>query len=203
MRPSAGTSIILASTSPYRHKLLKRLKMPFKTINPNVKETTIVNEPPDRRALRLATVKAQTVFATNALVIGSDQVAVCEGTILHKPLTASRARAQLRACSGKVVTFFTAVSVRSTSSEKQEEQVVPCEVEFRILRDEEINCYIALDNPLYCAGSFKWESLGITLFGRINTEDPTSLEGLPLIALSRILREFGLRIPGPTQVTEY
>ena len=191
-------NLILASTSPYRRKLLERLHLPFTCVDPAVEETIREGECAADRACRLATEKA-TVAAksleSEAIVIGSDQVA-CLGTqILHKPGTAEAAERQLAASSGQTIHFWTAVSVSLSPSQVLLQRLVPCEVKMRELSVAEISHYIALDRPLDCAGSFKWESLGITLFESMHTDDPTALEGLPLIALSELLRQADLSLP--------
>ena len=191
-------NLILASTSPYRRRLLERLRLPFTCMDPAVEESIRDGESPQARACRLATEKALSVAETlqrEAIVIGSDQVA-CLGTqILHKPGTAEVAEQQLAASSGHTVQFWTAVSLLTSPGEPPTQRVVPCEVKIRILNTDEISRYVALDQPLDCAGSFKWESLGITLFEAMRTDDPTALEGLPLIALSELLREAGVSLP--------
>ena len=191
-------NLILASTSPYRRRLLERLRLPFTCIDPAVEESVQDGESPQKRARRLATEKASAVGETlqgEAIVIGSDQVACVYGQILHKPGTPEAAEQQLAASSGQIIQFWTAVSVWTSPGEPATERVVPCEVKMRTLNTDEISRYVALDQPLDCAGSFKWESLGITLFEAMRTDDPTALEGLPLIALSELLREAGVSLP--------
>jgi septum formation protein len=199
-------NLILASTSPYRRRLLERLCLPFTCINPAIEESMQEGESPSERASRLATEKASAAAKTlqgNAIVIGSDQVA-CLGTeILHKPVTAEEAERQLTASSDQTVHFWTAVSVWASPEQAPTQRVVPCEVKMRALSAAEISRYVALDQPLDCAGSFKWESLGITLFEAIRTEDPTALEGLPLIALSELLRQTGVSLPLAAQSTQH
>ena len=193
-------NLILASTSPYRRKLLERLHLPFTCVDPAVDETIREGESAADRACRLATEKAAAgakSLECEAIVIGSDQVA-CLGTqILHKPGTAEAAERQLAASSGQTIHFWTAVSVSVSLSPSQAllQRLVPCEVKMRELSVAEISHYIAIDRPLDCAGSFKWESLGITLFESMHTDDPTALEGLPLIALSELLRQADLSLP--------
>ena len=190
-------NLILASTSPYRRKLLERLHLPFTCVDPAVEETIREGESAADRACRLAAEKAAAAkrLESEAIVIGSDQVA-CLGTqILHKPGTAEAAERQLAASSGQTIHFWTAVSVSLSPSQVLLQRLVPCEVKMRELSVAEISHYIALDRPLDCAGSFKWESLGITLFESMHTDDPTALEGLPLIALSELLRQANLSLP--------
>ena len=191
-------NLILASTSPYRRRLLERLGLPFICIDPAVEESIRDGESPRDRACRLATVKALAVAETlqdEAIIIGSDQVACLGSEILHKPGTPEAAEQQLAASSGQTVQFWTAVSVWTSPGAPPAQRVVPCKVKMRMLSTDEISRYVALDQPLDCAGSFKWESLGITLFEAMRTDDPTALEGLPLIALSELLREAGVSLP--------
>ena len=199
-------NLTLASTSPYRRRLLERLCIPFTSMAPTIEESMREGESPPERASRLATEKAYAVakrLQGNAIVIGSDQVA-CLGTqILHKPGTAEAAELQLAASSGQTVHFWTAVSVWASPDQAPTQRVVPCEVKMRVLSAAEISRYVALDEPLDCAGSFKWESLGITLFEAIRTDDPTALEGLPLIALGELLREAGISLPLAAQSTQH
>ena len=199
-------NLILASTSPYRRRLLERLRLPFTCIDPVVKESVRDGESPQARACRLATEKALSVAETlrvGAIVIGSDQVACLGPQILHKPGTPEGAIAQITASSGQTVQFWTAVSLWTSPGEFPTQRVVPCEVKIRSLNTDEILRYVALDQPLDCAGSFKWESLGITLFEAMRTDDPTALEGLPLIALSEILREAGVSLPLAAQMAQH
>ena len=199
-------NLILASTSPYRRRLLERLCLPFNCMDPTIEESMREGESPTERASRLATEKASAVakrLQGNAIVIGSDQVA-CLGTqILHKPGTAEAAERQLAASSGQTVHFWTAVSVWASPDQAPTQRLVPCDVTLRVLNAVEISRYVALDQPLDCAGSFKWESLGITLFEAMRTEDPTALEGLPLIALSELLRQTGVSLPLAAQSTQH
>ena len=199
-------NLILASTSPYRRQLLERLRLPFTCINPAVAETIRKDESPADRACRLAAEKAAAVAAgleSEAMVIGSDQVA-CLGThILHKPGSVEAAERQLAASSGQTIHFWTAVSLWLTPAQTHVQRLVPCEVKVRELNVAEIRQYVELDRPLDCAGSFKWESLGITLFEGMHTEDPTALEGLPLIALSELLRQAGISLPLAAQSDQH
>ena len=195
--------LILASTSPYRRNLLERLRVSFSTMDPDIDETPGLDESAVQRASRLAQSKSEAPSAADALIIGSDQVACLDGEILRKPGSADNAIAQLMRCSDRTLVFWTAVSVRSTVTGHHKQRLVPSEVQMRSLTLPEIEHYVAADNPLDCAGSFKWESLGITLFQRIKTEDPTALEGLPLIALCDLLRFHGLALPLSAQLTEH
>ena len=158
----------------------------------------MADETASARARRLAHLKAASVLPDQtgpaALVIGSDQVACLDDQILRKPGTADRAVAQLTQCSGKQIRFWTSLSLLSNTGQKWDE-MVHSDVTLRHLTPEEIKRYIELDYPVDCAGSFKWESLGISLFERLETEDPTALEGLPLIKLCGLLRTAGLSVP--------
>ena len=199
-------NLILASTSPYRRRLLERLRLPFTCIDPAVEESIRDGESPQARACRLATEKALSVAETlqgKAMVIGSDQVACLDDLILRKAGTSEAAEQQLAASSGQIIRFWTAVSLWSGPNAPPTQRVVPCEVKMRTLSTDEISRYVALDQPLHCAGSFKWESLGITLFEAMRTDDPTALEGLPLIALSELLREAGVSLPLAAQMAQH
>ena len=188
---------ILASTSRYRAELIGRLLGEVERRAPGVDETALPGESPAERACRLAAAKAAAVAAglTDALVIGSDQVAELDGQMLDKPGSAERARAQLRASSGRQVRFHTAVCVIDTRSGSERLHLDLTTVAFRPLHDDEIARYVERERPLDCAGSFKCEGLGIGLFERIDSSDPTALIGLPLIALARMLRECGVPVP--------
>lgn len=188
--------LVLASTSRYRAELLSRLRLPFETVRPDVDEAPAAGESPASLALRLATAKAAAVAATRpeALVIGSDQVASCDGRILGKPGTRANAIAQLQAMSGCEVVFLTAVAVASAGA-PGEQALDTTTVRFRQLPDDEIARYVDAESPLDCAGSFKCEGLGIALFESIESRDPTALVGLPLIATARLLRARGVVIP--------
>ncbi|MEO7072799.1 MAG: Maf family nucleotide pyrophosphatase [Rhodanobacter sp.] len=189
-------TLVLASTSRYRAQLLERLAVPFVQCAPHVDESERGNEGGADRALRLAIAKADAVAAEpGKLVVGSDQVATLDGAILHKPGSVERAQEQLRASSGREVLFHTAVSVRDPRDGKHHTHVDVTTVHFRVLDETTIDRYVGHDMPLDCAGSFKCEGLGIALFDRIDTRDPTALVGLPLIALARLLRKLGLDLP--------
>lgn len=188
--------LVLASTSRYRAELLSRLRLTFETVRPDVDEAPAAGESPASLALRLATAKAAAVAATRpeALVVGSDQVASCDGRILGKPGTRANAIAQLQAMSGREVVFLTAVAVASAGA-PGEQALDTTTVRFRQLPDDEIARYVDAESPLDCAGSFKCEGLGIALFESIESRDPTALVGLPLIATARLLRARGVVIP--------
>ncbi len=189
--------LILASTSRYRRELLERLRLPFETIAPEVDETPLPGETPPDLCERLSLAKAHAVARRHpgALVIGSDQVAACDGEPVGKPHTHERAVAQLQRMSGRAITFHTGLAlVRHGVSGDDFEQVLRVQVEvvFRNLSLDEIETYLRLEQPYDCAGSAKCETLGIGLLEAIHSDDPTALVGLPLIATCRLLRAAGL-----------
>ncbi len=192
-----GQPVVLASTSIYRRELLERLRLPFEIAAPGVDESPLPGESPPERARRLGRAKAQAVSdrRPEATVIGSDQVAVCREQVLDKPGTAERCRAQLRWLSGSSATFYTAVSVLAGAGGPSSAFLDTTTVHFRRLAAAEIDRYIQAEQPFDCAGGFRSERLGSSLFERIECEDPTALVGLPLIALARSLREFGYAVP--------
>lgn len=193
----APASLILASTSRYRQELLSRLRLPFETLAPGVDESGPAPEPPLERAERLARAKARAVSLQRpqATVIGSDQVAVCKGQLLGKPGTPERCRAQLQWLSASTATFYTAVAVETAAGGSSIQFVDTTRVYFRALSGPEIERYIAAEQPWDCAGGFRAEALGISLFARVVSEDPTALVGLPLIALAKALRQLGYPLP--------
>lgn len=187
--------LVLASTSPYRRQLLERLRLPFETARPEVDETPLPGEAADALTTRLADAKAAAIAGQcrDACVIGSDQVASLDGLPLGKPGDAPRALAQLAAMSGRSVRFHTAVRVIAPAWSGAALDLT--EVRFRTLDADAIARYVQAESPLDCAGSFKCEGLGISLFEAIRSEDPTALVGLPLIALAGLLRQAGYRLP--------
>lgn len=189
--------IVLASTSRYRAELLRRLLDDFEQVAPDVDEQPLPGEVPEARAARLAAAKARAVAGTRrgAVVIGSDQVAALGGRVLHKPGNNDNAHKQLRASSGNVVHFHTGLCVFDGRDGRLQTHTDETRVVFRALSDVEIRRYLARERPLDCAGSFKSEGAGIALFERIESADPTALVGLPLIALSRLLRDAGIPVP--------
>jgi len=184
--------LILASGSRYRRELLERLRVPFRVHSPDSDESPLPGEAPEELVRRLAELKARTVAARvpEAWVIGSDQVAVCRDRIVGKPCNAERAAAQLHAASGTSVSFLTAVCLLRSAGDMEQHLDVTT-VRFRTLSEAEIARYIELERPFDCAGSFKAEGLGISLFESIDSRDPTALVGLPLIWLSGALRRAG------------
>jgi 7-methyl-GTP pyrophosphatase len=188
--------LILASTSRYRRMLLERLGLPFEVVSSQVDEVRLPGEDIGSLAERLARDKALAVAARfpDALIIGSDQTAVCDGALLGKPGSHDKAILQLRHLSGREAVFHTAVCVHSTSNRVTRLRSVPYRVAFRVLDDDLIERYLAREQPYDCAGSAKAEGLGIALIARMQGDDPTALMGLPLIALVDLLKEFGREV---------
>ena len=190
------TELILASSSPYRAELLAKLGLPFTSHRPDIDESPQGQEAPDALVARLAEEKARAVASAHgsALIIGSDQVAVCEGEILGKPGTEARAREQLSQLSGNAVLFLTGLCLLDVARDRAQVAVVDTVVHFRNLTAKEIGNYVRREQPLDCAGAFKSEALGIALFDAIETIDPNALIGLPLIELCRMLRVAGIDV---------
>ena len=190
-------SIILASSSPYRAELLRRLRIDFESISPGINEDRHTDEPAEAYVRRLARGKADAVAAHHpeAIVIGSDQCSECQGEILGKPGTTERAIEQLLNASGQRVTLSTAVAVHDPASGHTEIDSVATYVRFRRLGRSAIERYVNTEQPLDCAGAFRAEGLGISLFESIQTDDPNALIGLPLIALNRLLGRIGVIRP--------
>jgi septum formation protein len=188
-----GPFLFLASTSRYRAELLTRLRMPFEIEAPQVDEAPHPGESAPARALRLAQEKAAAVARRHpeSWVIGSDQVAECEGRLLEKPGDADRARSQLAASSGRCVEFHTAVVLARANTDTVMQHVDRTLVRFRQLTPGEIARYVELDRPFDCAGGFRSEGLGVSLFESIETQDPAALVGLPLVWLAGALRTAG------------
>jgi septum formation protein len=187
--------LILASTSPYRRELLQRLRLPFDCARPEVDETPLRAENPAQLVRRLARAKAEAVAdrQPGAWVIGSDQAAEIEGQILGKPGGREAAIAQLTAMAGRTVRFHTAVCLHRGPHALEALDLT--QVRFRRLSAAEIERYVDAEQPFDCAGSFKCEGLGISLFEAIESHDPTALVGMPLIALAGLLREAGYAVP--------
>jgi len=192
--------LILASTSPYRRVLLKRLQLAFGTESPQVEEAPEPGEAPGTLASRLALAKANAVSKNHprAWVIGADQVASCRGQVLGKPGNFARACEQLSAASGQSVRFYTAVALVRADGAFCVTHTDHTDVHFRTLSTREIESYVHTDTPYDCAGSFRSEGLGITLFDRIDSQDPTALVGLPLIWVAKALREAGFSLRDAT-----
>jgi septum formation protein len=198
MMALADVDLVLASTSRYRRELLSRLTTHFRTLAPQVDELRLPDEAPAAMAERLANAKAAdiAVRTPGAVVIGSDQVADLDGRVLGKPGDARSAWEQLAACSGRQVIFHTALCLIDGRGGARSSFMATdtTRVHFRVLGAEEIARYIEREQPFDCAGSFKAEALGVALFDRIESSDPTGLIGLPLIALCRLLRDAAITV---------
>ncbi len=188
--------IILASTSIYRSQLLSTLQIPFQTASPDVDETPLQGESAPQTSQRLSQLKAQAVAQQfpDALIIGSDQVALLEGAQLGKPMTHDNAVRQLRSMRGKTVDFYTAVSLFNSRTQVMQTALAETKVRFRDLSDDEIERYLHKEQPYHCAGSAKSEGLGIALIQSIQGDDPNALIGLPLIVLVDMLKKQGVNI---------
>ncbi len=193
----APPALVLGSTSPFRRELLSRLGLTFETAAPEVDESRQPDEPPEALVLRLAQAKADAVGAAHpqALVIGSDQVACIDDRILGKPGNRENARRQLRDASGRRVSFYTGLCLLNTASGRKQLVCEPFHVQFRRLTEAQIERYLEREQPFNCAGSFKSEGLGITLFERLEGDDPNALIGLPLIRLVEMLGAEGIELP--------
>lgn len=194
-------TIILASTSPYRRELLTRLQLQFSAMAPNTDETAHPEETPSATARRLSVAKARAVALqtaqthSDALIIGSDQVAALGEEHFNKPITRDNARRQLQRMRGKEVVFHTGLCLLNTHNGTLHSAVIPTYVGFRQLDDAEIESYLDKEDALNCAGSAKSEALGISLLRYLRGDDPNALIGLPLIALCDMLRAEGVAIP--------
>lgn len=193
---NAQRVLVLGSSSSYRRTLLERLGFPFEIAAPHIDEGVIAGESLATAALRLAEAKARAVAAAyhNALVIGCDQIANCEGAPLGKPVTRERAIAQLTQMSGRTVVFHTGVALVDAASGRCSSRLVDVTSTFRRLTRDEIVAYVDREQPFDCAGSVRSEALGIALFEKITSDDPTALIGLPLIALTDLLRAEGVDV---------
>ena len=191
--------LILASSSIYRKELLERLRIPFECIAPNIDESQLPHESTDDLIERLSQQKAQAIaqLHPNAWVIASDQVADFNGHAIGKPGTHEKALAQLKMMQGKRVVFKTGLCLMHHQSHRSVYICIPTKVSFHDLDDAVLETYLHTEKPYDCAGSAKSEGLGISLLSKIKSEDPTALIGLPLIALSGLLRSVGYSIPGP------
>jgi MAF protein len=198
-QPFATPDLVLASGSPYRASLLARLGLAFHQCPPDLDENRSPGEDSTAYVARLAEAKAlagaHALQASPVISIGSDQVCVVDGDLMGKPGDAPAARAQLRRVSGRAITFLTAVAVHDTTTAETQTAVSTDQVHFRELDDATIERYVAAEAPFDCAGGFRAEGLGITLFEAIDSSDPTSLIGLPLITVSRLLRRCGIALP--------
>ncbi len=198
MQQASLPRLILASSSAYRKELLSRLRLPFEAISPDIDETPLPDEAPEQTALRLAEAKAEAIAERigETLVIGSDQVATMDGEHIGKPGDHPRALAQLQSMRGREVVFHTALCLldnRRGSALRIQKQNVQTRVRFRDLPDAELDAYLHIEQPYDCAGSAKNEGLGIALLEQIRSDDPSALTGLPLIALTTMLRAADVR----------
>lgn len=188
--------LVLASGSAYRRELLARLQWPFEVAIPGIDEAPLAGERPAATAVRLAEAKARAVASARAvgLVIGSDQVADCEGELIGKPRDHADAVRMLSRLSGRTVVFHTGVALVNAATGRLQRDCVDVASRFRTLDPQTIDAYLRSEQPYDCAGAVKAEALGIVLFDAIASHDPTALIGLPLIALARMLREEGLDV---------
>ena len=189
--------LILGSTSPFRAELLQKLCISFDTAAPDINESPLANESPSELVERLSVCKAKKVAETHpaALIVGSDQVACVDQQILGKPHTHENAIEQLRFLSGKIVSFHTGLCFFNSESGNTQSTVEVFKVYFRALTDDQIERYLRNEQPYNCAGSFKSEALGVSLFKKLEGDDPNTLIGLPLIRLVEFLSNEGLQIP--------
>ncbi|MFA0039090.1 nucleoside triphosphate pyrophosphatase [Vibrio sp. 10N.261.52.A1] len=187
--------LVLASTSPFRQEILKKLQISFITAKPDCDETPISGETPQQLVLRLAETKAKScVVEQPSLVIGSDQVCVIDGEIIGKPHTREKAIEQLSRQSGKSITFYTGVTVWNNKTQRADTRLDTFIVHFRDLTEQQIISYVEKEEPYWCAGSFKCEGLGIALFKEMEGKDPNTLIGLPLIDLIDMLDAQGMSV---------
>lgn len=189
--------LVLASSSPFRKELFNRLQTPFESDSPNIDESQKLGETPASYVKRLSLEKAQTVATRHpsSLIIASDQCSVINGLIHGKPTHHTTAIQQLQESSNQRVSFLTGLCVMDSDTGKHLIDLIPYYVDFRKLNIDEIERYLNIEKPYDCAGSFKSEGLGITLFKKMEGDDPTALIGLPLIRLCEMLRQFDLKLP--------
>jgi MAF protein len=189
--------IILASSSIYRKSMLERLNLGFEIAIPNIDETAKEDELPSQLVMRLSCQKAKKIGEShaNALIIGSDQIACLDRQVLGKPGSRENAIRQLQRMSGQTIIFFTGLCLFNSESKESQSAIIPYEVCFRAINNDEIKRYLDMDSPYDCAGSFKSEKSGITLIKKMRGDDPTALMGLPLISLTEMLRNEGVIIP--------
>lgn len=188
--------LILGSSSPFRKMLLERLMVPFDTANPDIDETPLANETPIALVERLAIAKAKEIAKSNpnALIIGSDQVALHGSEIVGKPHTHERAVKQLRTASGKKIELFTGLALINSETGSIQSEVVPFTVHFKSLSESTIERYLRKEQPYNCAGSVRAEGLGVALFEKFEGDDPNALIGLPLIRLVAMLENQGFDV---------
>lgn len=188
--------LVLASSSPFRRELLERLQVPFEVVAPELDETPLPGEEPEELVRRLAIAKARAIapLRPDALIIGSDQVAVYNGDIVGKPHGHDKAVQQLRSASGRKVILYTGLALLNARSARVQCEVIPFGVQFRELTDAQIESYLRKEQPYGCAGSVRSEGLGIALLERFEGDDPNTLIGLPLIRLVRMLENEGVNV---------
>ncbi|VAW70549.1 FIG146278: Maf/YceF/YhdE family protein [hydrothermal vent metagenome] len=188
--------LVLASSSPFRQALLQKLQLEFVCESPDIDEKALMGESIEDMVKRLSECKARALSTSykDALIIGSDQSATLNGNILHKPGNFDIAFQQLKAASGQTITFHTGLCLLNTRTQSAETICEPFVVKFRQLTDSEIEHYLNKEQPYNCAGSFKSEALGISLFETMQGKDPNILIGLPLIALCRMLKDNGMPV---------
>ena len=203
MKNSPSTSqskpqLILGSSSPYRRELLERLRLPFIVVSPRIDETPLAGETPPETALRLAVAKARHIAQSHpqALIIGADQVATVNGEQIGKAGCFDKALAQLQAMRGQTVLFHSALCLYDACNDSVDARNVITRATFRDLPDDELSAYLRIEQPYDCAGSAKVEALGITILEKVESDDPTALIGLPLIALTDMLRKAGVDLYG-------
>ena len=194
MPQTSDAPLVLASSSRFRQAILDRLQLPYQCYSPDIDEPPLPGKSPQALVHRLALSKAHAVAERfpHHCIIGSDQIALFEGDILGKPHTAERARANLARFSRHKVTFLTGLALLDTRHQRHQVHIEPFDVVFRTLSEQEIERYVALEQPLDSSGSFRMEGLGIALFERLEGHDPNALIGLPLIALCNMLRQVGM-----------
>ena len=190
------TRLVLGSSSPFRKELLEKLDLSFDCDSPDIDETPLKNESPQDMVERLAKLKAQAIAVRHpqSIIIASDQCATLDGKIIGKPGDHAAAVEQLSNASGRAVTFYTSLCVYNAATNQFEECVEPFYVYFRELSAEQIENYLNKEKPYNCAGSFKSEGLGISLFDRLEGNDPNTLIGLPLIQLIKMLERFHVKV---------
>jgi septum formation protein len=195
-RNTALPSLILASSSSYRRELVERLGLPFSAIAPEIDEVALEGELPAATSVRLAEAKARAIAVrhSDALIIGCDQVAACDGIAIGKPRDRDDALGQLKSMRGRTIVFHTALTLLNARTGRCQSALVDVASTFRSLDDGQLAAYIDRDQPYDCAGSVKCESLGIVLFSRIASDDPTALVGLPLIRLTDMLLAEGMSV---------
>ncbi len=188
--------LILGSSSPYRRELLERLRLPFTVVSPKIDETPKAGETPPETALRLALEKARHIAQShpNALIIGADQVATVNGEQIGKAGGFDKALAQLQMMRGKTALFHSALCLYDARNDSYQLENIITKTTFRDLPDDELAAYLRIEQPYDCAGSAKVEALGITILEKVESDDPTALVGLPLIALTGMLRQAGMRL---------